>query len=342
MPKQTIAIKRTGLITSVGLTSPASCAAIRAKVKLPSESRVTDSNGDWITVHQIKLGTPHKEVNRLLYLCLLAIDECMGDLTLDSLQEIPLLLCVAEKDRAGRFEGLDEYLLHGIKNSINSKLSDNIEVIARGRVSVAIALSKAQELIRQGYQHVLVVAVDSLTNTLTLQHFDCEERLLTEFNSNGFIPGEAAGALLISTSNGGTQEMRCQGLGFGIETAHIKSGLPLRAEGLSKAIKNAVLDAEILMHELGYRITDISGEQYYFKEAALALQRTLRKRKENFYLWHPAECIGEVGAVAGIAMIAMAMAAAQKGYSHGPTALLHWSDDSGFRAAAIMNWTGKS
>ena len=35
------------------------------------------------------------------------------------------------------------------------------------------------------------------------------------------------------------------------------------------------------MHDFDYRITDLSGEQYYFKEAALALSRTLRQSKES-------------------------------------------------------------
>ena len=40
----------------------------------------------------------------------------------------------------------------------------------------------------------------------------------------------------------------------------------------------------------------MNGEQYRFKEAALAITRLLRDRKVLFSLWHPADCIGEVGA----------------------------------------------
>jgi 3-oxoacyl-[acyl-carrier-protein] synthase-1 len=41
-------------------------------------------------------------------------------------------------------------------------------------------------------------------------------------------------------------------------------------------------------HGYGFRITDVSGERYYFKEAALALSRTLRSEGE-IDLWHPAK-----------------------------------------------------
>jgi 3-oxoacyl-[acyl-carrier-protein] synthase-1 len=49
------------------------------------------------------------------------------------------------------------------------------------------------------------------------------------------------------------------------------------------------------MHDFDYRIADISGEQYYFKEAALALARTLRRRKPEFDLWHPANMLEKPG-----------------------------------------------
>jgi 3-oxoacyl-[acyl-carrier-protein] synthase-1 len=94
------------------------------------------------------------------------------------------------------------------------------------------------------------------------------------------------------------------------------------------------------LHDLDYRITDISGEQYYFKEAALALSRILRQRKEEFDIWHPAECIGETGAATGIAILAVAAAACRMAYSPGPSVLSHCANDSGRRSAAILRFGG--
>src|SRR4029079_13091795 len=102
------------------------------------------------------------------------------------------------------------------------------------------------------------------------------------------------------------------------ETATITSNQPLRGEGLTEAILNALADASCEMHEIDFRITDNSGEHYYFKEGALALSKTLRRRKEVFDIWHPADCIGEVGAAVGTAALAVAVLAAKKGYSLGP------------------------
>jgi 3-oxoacyl-[acyl-carrier-protein] synthase-1 len=179
--------------------------------------------------------------------------------------------------------------------------------------------------------------VDSLLSWPTLGAYAGAGRLLTAQNSNGFMPGEGAGAVLVAKPDGQAR-VCCTGLGFAVEPAHIDSGEPLRADGLAQAIRTALADAGLQMHELDYRITDVSGEHYYFKEAALALARLLRRTKDEFDIWHPAECIGEAGAVAGLAAVIVAHFACAKGYSRGNHVLLHASNDAGQRAALILRY----
>jgi 3-oxoacyl-[acyl-carrier-protein] synthase-1 len=196
-------------------------------------------------------------------------------------------------------------------------------------------LSQACTLVRQhGVPQVLVVATDSLLTGPTLSHFERADRLLTTLNSNGFMGGEGAGALLVSKL-AGRRGLRLEGFGFAVEAAHIDSEEPLRGDGLTAAIKAALAQAGQELHDMNYRIADVSGEQYYFKEASLALNRTLRKRKGEFELWHPAESIGETGATAGVACFAAGHFAALKGYAPGPRAILHFGTDQGARAAVV-------
>jgi len=132
----------------------------------------------------------------------------------------------------------------------------------------------------------------------------------------------------------------CSGLGLAMESVTVDTEAPFRADGLVGAIKSALLDAKCEMDDLDFRITDVSGEQYYFKEAALALTRTLRTRKENFYIWHPADCIGEVGAAIGPTLLSVALAGSQKAYTYGNNMLCHLGNDGGQRSAAILNYQG--
>jgi 3-oxoacyl-[acyl-carrier-protein] synthase-1 len=157
---------------------------------------------------------------------------------------------------------------------------------------------------------------------------------LTDRNSNGFMPGEAAGALRVGRPTGRTQ-LVCSGLGFAIEKANIDSSEPLRANGLTLAFKTALSDAGSAMHDLDFRIADLAGEQYYFKEANLALSRLLRVPKEDTELWHPAECTGAVGAATGTVCLAIAQMAALKGYAPGRGVMLHTGNDEGQRAAIV-------
>src|SRR5262249_18455684 len=187
-------------------------------------------------------------------------------------------------------------------------------VVAYGRVGVSVALSRARAILTdRAATNVLVAACDSLLVGSTVKSLDREGRLLTTRNSNGFVPGEAAGAIMLTEESG--RSLSCVGLGFGEERVTVSSEEPLRADGLTEAIRKALQDAGCQMHELDFRVTDISGEHYYFKEAALALTRTMHQRKPEFNIWHPADCTGETGAAAGIVALTVALTACRKGYA---------------------------
>ena len=335
-----IAILKTGLVTSVGLTAPSTCAAIRAKLMNPSETRFIDSGGEWIMAHQVMLEQPWRGLVKLTKMAAMAIDEALADVPKDEWVHIPMLLCVAEADRPGRLDGLDDRLFQDIQAELGARFAPQSAILAHGRLGVAVALAQARTLLAGGCARVLVAATDSLLTWPTLSHYEREDRLLTARNSNGFMPGEGAGALLVGAGERQAGELVCTGIGFGREAAHLDSGEPLRADGLSVAIKGALADAGCAMHDMDFRITDLSGEQYYFKEAALALSRTLRQRKEEFDLWHPAECTGEQGAAAGLAVVALADAACRKAFTKGPNILAHMANDAGQRAALSLLFRG--
>ena len=330
-----IAIVSTGLVTSVGLSAPAACAAIRSKLTNPSETRFLDSNGAWIMAHQVALERPWRGIARLSKMAGKAISECLAEVPLQQWSDIPLLLCVAERERPGRTQGLEDELLTEIQNELGVEFGSESLVIPQGRVGVAVALKHARALIReQDVPLVIIAATDSLVTGPTLSAYERELRLLTANNSNGFMPGEGASALLIATPERGA-ELLCVGLGFGVEPAHIDSGDPLRADGLVTAHRAALENAKCDLGELVFRITDLSGEQYYFKEADLALSRLLRVRQEDPELWHPAESTGACGAALGGICLAVAHAAFTKQYAPGPKVLCHFSDDQGRRASVI-------
>jgi 3-oxoacyl-[acyl-carrier-protein] synthase-1 len=329
-----LAVRSVGLVTAVGLTAAASCAALRAKISNPTETRFVDSSGKRIMAHQVELEQPWRGLAKLARMASMAIDEALGDVPKSEWRELPLVLCVAERERPGRLEGLEDELLPMIEAELGVQFHGKSAIVPHGRVGVAVALAGARRLIAEaGMDRVLIAATDGLLTWPTLQHFDRLGRLLAAANSNGFMPGEAAGALLVAAARQAVGPLHCIGFGFGRESAHIDAEDPLRAEGLTAAIRSAVGEAGIAMHDVDYRIADASGEQYYFKEASLALSRLLRRPKPGLALWHPAECAGETGAAAGACAVASAFMAAAKNYGVGPVCLLQFSNDDGRRAS---------
>jgi 3-oxoacyl-[acyl-carrier-protein] synthase-1 len=310
---------------------------MRAGLSNPTQTQFVDDDGP-LMAHVVPLGKPVRGLDKLAHMGARAITECLIGIDRSEWHRIPLLLCVAETTRPGRLAGLDDHLLDAIRSLLGTLFAGESGVIAHGRVSVAAALRIARELLYQAdAPAVLIAATDGLLSWPTLKVLSAQGRLLSEQNSNGFIPGEAASAVLVKrpSTNAGLYIL---GLGFATESASILTEAPLRADGLHQAIAKALLDADCAIDDLDFRITDISGEHYYFKEATLALQKTLRRRRAEFDIWHPAECIGEVGSAIGPAMLAVAAASGHKAYAPGRGLLIHAANDGGERVAAVARY----
>ena len=89
---------------------------------------------------------------------------------------------------------------------------------------------------------------------------------------------------------------------------------------------------------MAYRLTDLSGEHYKFKEAAFVAGRlNSGERDVPLDLWHPIEYLGEIGAAILPCLLAQAMHAAREQYAPGPLALCHVGSDTGERAALVVS-----
>jgi 3-oxoacyl-[acyl-carrier-protein] synthase-1 len=335
---QPIAILASGMVTGVGLDAEASCAAIRCAIDNFSETRFINKDGEWIIGSPVSLEKPWRGLNKLLHMVVAAIKQCLAHAASTKQETIALLLCIAEEDRPGRLQGLDAQLFEQIQNELGVRFHPSSEVIARGRVGGAVAVRIARRLITQEHLPLCLIAgVDSLLVAPTLAAFEAKFRLLTSSNSNGFIPGEAAAAILVGPPDRAIHpKFFCLGIGSGQENATIDSEHPLRGDGLVRAISSAFADAQRGFEDIDYRLTDANGEQYWFKEAALAMTRILRVRKEHLYLWHVADSIGETGAAAAPAALGVALAAARNDYAPGPAVLCHFGNDQGERVAMVL------
>lgn len=329
-----LGVLSTGMVTGVGLTGLSSCAAIRAGISGFVETDFK-FDGEWLIGCPVLLPTPSQGRERLLRMTVSAVRECVSGFEHVAANGVPLLLCLPERERPGRLEGLDGGFVREVEQRVGLRAHPDSTWLPYGRVAGVQALDHARVLLSGGQHFCIVAGVDSLLVRATLEAYQEARLLQTASNSDGFIPGQAAAALLVGASE--ESRLVLEGVGYGSEPATVSSEQPLRADGMTHAFAAALTQAGLSLGKVDYRIADISGAQYYFKEAALAVTRVLRERKQDWQLWLPSDCVGEVGAAIGPLTTAVAFTAAAKGYSPGRRLLSHFSSDGTARAAAVLS-----
>jgi len=288
---------------------------------------------------------------KLIELCSNTVNEIKQKVSIN-FSEVPLYLCLQEVSRPGSFEMEDlqaELFTYILKILDIKKLHPHSRAYVKGKAGFTSALKEAQvDIYTNKHKQLLIVCVDSLINNASLDYYSGDMygegcRLLTDNNSNGFIPGEAASAILLSKPTGEDNEIIISGVGTARETATIYNEEELlKGIGLSQAIMEASNQAKLPIHETSFRVGSMSGEEYFFDEATLAQQKTLKQKIPDHPLWHPADSIGEVGAAIGGAMVIQTYYAMINGYAPGDKAICHISNDDELRGAFIMQHRNKN
>lgn len=218
----------------------------------------------------------------------------------------------------------------------------NITVLQHGRAGLAPALLQtARHLVNQVVEQVLLIGVDSYLNAADINHYLQEKRLFIPDNSNGFLPGEAACALLLRPALASAAGLHIKGVGIAQERGRPDGSVPSRAQGLSEAIRAACAQAKIDPAELDFRLSDQNGEQFFSREAANAVSRVMFGAHKLTHLTL-ADKIGEVGAATGPAMLAWLMRdMGHPELSPGNTGLVHLANDDGSRCAVVLHHQGE-
>lgn len=334
-----VAILGSGMVSAVGLDAPSSCAAIRVGFSGAKETGFM-VDGDWLMGFEVPLPVPWRGREKLLRMAAMAVGECLAAMPDVPAERVACLLCLSEPERPGRPGDLDRTMVEDLERHLSVRFHSASSLLAAGRVGAVHAIAKAGEILaRKDIDRCVVIGVDSLLDAGTLAAYQESRRLLTGVNSNGFIPGEAAAAVILGPArNSRERELHIVGLGTGVEKAHVLAEDPLRADGLAAAIREAVEGSGLSFDEICYRVTGDNGEHYGFKEGTLAMARVTRPVKQEFDHWHPAECVGEIGAATMPVILTVVLAACRKGYSKGDGILCHLGNDDGARAALVLKF----
>ncbi len=325
------------MVCPVGLTAPSACAALRAGIDGFTDLPYLDDDGEPIVGAVIPdLAPDLRGRPRLMALGTMVFEALPQRLPAGlDLQDCPLIFCTREPERPGaRFNSMLQEIETGLGITFRRDGSCHVD---KGQVAAFEAIARVAELLVSGeIKACLIAAVDSLIDARSLNWLDRAQRLKTSTQSDGAIPGEAACLILASLKPMTPTSVTVQGLGFGMEPATVLDDEPLLGEGMAAAVRQALAQAGLEMHEVAFRLSDVAGESYAFEELVLAQSRLSRQPRASQDLWHPAECVGDCGAASGLVQLAWAEQAFANAYAPGPTALAHASTASGARAAAVL------
>lgn len=342
--KGALGVRSVGMVSSVGLSAPASCAAIRARISRLEEIPFHAGGQPVIAAPAREVAPSRAGSSRLAPLAAAAIKECILNAgILPAPKELPpILLALDSSDRPDYPEDFPSQLLKELEQELGKPLSKQSAAFPGGTLGFFRALEEARLLLAgKKAGGCIVAASDSLLNGPALEWLEAQGRLKTELNPDGIIPGEAAAALWVQPAQDKPGELACiRGIGFGEEPSAQKEGEPNLAVGLADAMRKALADAGLELPQIDFRVGGMTGERLTFMEASTAFARIQRIHKDDFELWVPAEKLGDVGAALPACMAVVTAVAFSRGYAPGKSAILHVSSRAAGRAASVMTAGG--
>jgi 3-oxoacyl-[acyl-carrier-protein] synthase-1 len=230
-----------------------------------------------------------------------------------------------EKDLADSFQGV----------------TGPVEFLSSGHAAGLWALEKAAGAIQgRRAEFCLVGGVDSYFDADALEWVDAQDQLHSETNSWGYVPGEAACFCLLTSGSVAARYRlpvlaEVVSVGTGREENRIKTDAVCLGKGLTEAFRRTLgaLAPEARVDQV---ICDLNGEAYRADEYGFTVARTGARFVDPSEYLAPADCWGDVGAASGPLFVALAAAAAAKGFAPGPRTLVWASSEGGERGAALL------
>ena len=335
----------TGARTPVGLRAPTSAAAVRAGIcRHAFHPTMLDRTGDPLRfalddrLEPELHGTPRAEA-----LAVSALRECFEPLA--ALGPIPLSLWMGfPEERPGWSRNDTEVVMRALgRELLRYAKPQDVMSVPLGHAAGLVALELALRELDAGHTRACVVGgVESYLHPATLDWLGQSGRLATAANRGGFVPGEGAGCLLITTE-ATARAWRLPALASirGVSTVYepnaTDSDRVCTGEALTAAIASATRGLQLPQEKIATTYCDINGERRRSEEFFYVPLRLSAPFIDANHYEAPAAAWGDVGAASGPLLLLLAVASGQRGYARGPHVLAWASSDGGTRAAATLH-----
>lgn len=347
---QKLYIAGTGMITSVGVNASMTEASIRAGIDRFEVSEYINQLQQSITMAQVpheifdefqvelEIGVAHSELmDREIKMAMIAAAEALEQA--DVQKPIPLILAMPEEIPYVSHcptSKLINNLVNKAKLPIDPQQSRSVQTGRAGGIEVLDLARRCLYDLELDY--VLVGGSDSYRDYALLNHLNESQRTTAPNVADGFVPGEAAGFMVLSRHP--QQALQHEGFitalnspGLAQEPGHLYSEEPCLGEGLNQAFQQALSAYQGPLVEAIYG--SMNGENFWAREYGVACLRNSQTLHEDFTTEHPADCYGDIGAAT--APILMTLAEGHLRRQTGMNAcLVYSSSDRASRAAVVV------
>ena len=350
-PEDSIVVSGVGAVCATGHSAAVSFTSVKAGLARIGESAelfIRDDKQKRLAVNCAAVegvADGHRRFLRLYRLAVRAFAEATAHARFDAtmLESTPMYLALAEANRPGLDDRAESRLAARLSQALEiADMSAQTTIVAAGHAGGFIALDAAVQAIRRGERtRVIVGAVDTYLDELSLQWLHDIGRLKLAGSAKGFVPGEAAAFLVIERKAAAEERgAGCYAALESVATGHEANGyyerdVPCTGEGLTQAIRSA-LGGRIGPAAVSLVLCDLNGERHRANEWGLAMARCFGSDAGPSMLWHPADGLGDVGAASGVLNLVLGTLALARS-PRGRSALAWGASDDGERGAAVLS-----
>ncbi len=326
----------TGMVSAVGLNRAQSVASFLAGVSGFSDMVAPDILMDTQTVARVPADWRLRAgaAEWLINLATRAAREAMEEAAAEPSTSI--LICCApecERDHPCWTELSRQAFLEEIQHRLKGPFAPGSRLIEGGPAALIGALPRiASELIAGNADHAVLVGVDSMTNASDLARFRSLDRLLGQ-TSQGLIPGEGAGALVLSARR--TSNIVLLNAAFDQEDNPVTGVRQSQGHGMLRALKS-VCSGSVSEDKIDFIVSNSNGERYSAMEALIYRSRFYRSHRDTLPVAFPAMSFGDTGCASGAISLVIAADAIGRGIAPGSKVMIEVASDFGQRAAVYL------
>ncbi|MDI3337547.1 hypothetical protein QKW60_14105 [Defluviimonas aestuarii] len=324
-----------GAVTAAGLTLPQSAAAFVAGIDGFREITSPDEFGTPQIVAEIPTDWRLRPdpATWLQNLAARAGNEALGD----GDRAGTLLLCTPPSSKRGHpcwQESDPRRFRAALNDKLGGPFATGSRLVDGGPAALIGALPDAATRLARGEaDRILLLGVDSLINTSDMARFRAAGRLHGG-SAQGLVPGEAAGAVLLTTTPGPGMQILMTGLAD--EPENVLGERQSQGRAMQKALEAASSAEGYGESAVEFVVSNFNGERYGALEALIFRARFYRTHREYMATAYPAMSFGDTGSASAALALAVAADAFGKDYAPGRCAMLEIASEDGLRAAACL------